>query len=576
MSSNEGWQPPKEQQASYTAGSWTPSISESSSHSNRNIYLCLDCRQSFHFRADYDRHRKRHDRPFKCTLCLMDFGLKVDLHLHMAVKHETLECSPGCKTKTAPAEDLCEHMKEALLEKMGADRLILSEIVDVRAKLQRRSNEEVTNQERSLGDVSDNLEVHRRNQHSSMVTFEHESISKIPPKEQMDNGSNSLYITDNIYPHSLPHRTTENDERSLGGSARSTVSLDSMPSTFSRTSVIATVWTWIVASFNFLLEGSQTIPVKLKLTRPQKCGHLIYDDFIELKPGAAERYRLERMVHNTQPGSSSPNGNRHAGIFSSMSATIRSIIGPSNNAAGSTLPMHDRGNTHINVVIAVTSNQQINPPIDLLYLLICYREGRFATRLLQTNLTSKGTGCDQSLFKLLRSQYQDMRGKFVSRLSLRNLQSIKFVSFELFGKELVNLRKQDDIPPPGNTDYRYKPTPTDLIPPVGENTLMHLFEHPEEGENVSFCLDRFPKKLHEKLLCRGGGTNAGWGLQFVEGWNMRKIFGSVFFLFAIGSLLIGILWSAYEHSIQDAFSMASYMVAMATMGMGTLQVFLNS
>ncbi|CAG8977424.1 hypothetical protein HYALB_00007756 [Hymenoscyphus albidus] len=360
--------------------------------------------------------------------------------------------------------------------------------------------------------------------------------------------------------------------------------------------VETTVWTWGVASLNFpfqclqdfLSEGSQTISLKLKLARPPfepgkkriewrcKCGHLLYDDFIEMSPGAAERFRRQKTIQNTQPSSSSSRTNSTVGIFSWMSATIRPIMSPAKQNPGLTLPLHERGHTSPNTGNVGTSNQQPSPPIALLYLLLCYNEGRYATCLLQIDLTSKGAECDKSLFRLLRSIYHDMRGKIISRLSLRNLQSIKFVSFELFGKELVNLRKQDDIPPPDHTEYHYQPAPPELIPPVGENCFMHLFEHPEEGENVSFCLDRFPKKLHEKLLCRGGGTNAGWGLQFVEGWNMRKVFGSVFFLFEIGSLLIAILYTVYEHSIQDAFSMASYMMAMATMGIGTLQAFINS
>lgn len=104
---------------------------------------------------------------------------------------------------------------------------------------------------------------------------------------------------------------------------------------------------------------------------------------------------------------------------------------------------------------------------------------------------------------------------------------------------------------------------------------MHLFEHPDHAEDEPICLDRFPKKLKDKLLCRGG-SNPGWGLQFVEGWDMKKIWGLVFLLFGMGSLLIGVLWSVYGHSIQDAFTMAGYMVAMATVSMGTIQAFLIS
>jgi hypothetical protein len=102
---------------------------------------------------------------------------------------------------------------------------------------------------------------------------------------------------------------------------------------------------------------------------------------------------------------------------------------------------------------------------------------------------------------------------------------------------------------------------------------MHLYTHPDHAESSPICFEKFPKKLREKLTCKGG-TNEGWGLQFIEGWNMKKISGLVFLLFVVGSLGIAVLWSVYEHSIQDAFTMASYVIAMAAMGMGTLQASL--
>lgn len=57
--------------------------------------------------------------------------------------------------------------------------------------------------------------------------------------------------------------------------------------------------------------------------------------------------------------------------------------------------------------------------------------GKYATRLLQLNLVTLKATSDQELFKLLRSNYYSMRSKWTSMFSLRTLEWIKFVHFEV-------------------------------------------------------------------------------------------------------------------------------------------------
>jgi len=102
---------------------------------------------------------------------------------------------------------------------------------------------------------------------------------------------------------------------------------------------------------------------------------------------------------------------------------------------------------------------------------------------------------------------------------------------------------------------------------------MHLFQNPSHADESSFCLNRFPKKLRQKLIYNGE-VKPGWGLQFIEGWDMRKIWTISFILFGFGSMLIGVLWGVYGRSIQDALAIASYIVAFATLSVGTLQAWL--
>jgi len=103
--------------------------------------------------------------------------------------------------------------------------------------------------------------------------------------------------------------------------------------------------------------------------------------------------------------------------------------------------------------------------------------------------------------------------------------------------------------------------------------MMHLFHNPECADDEALCLSKFPKKLKEKLKCNGG-INPGWGLQFVEGWNVRKIVLLVVVCFGFGSLLVGVLWAVFKHSVQDAFSIAAYMLAFVGVTIGGVQALL--
>lgn len=161
-------------------------------------------------------------------------------------------------------------------------------------------------------------------------------------------------------------------------------------------------------------------------------------------------------------------------------------------------------------------------PAEKLFLLLCYNEGRYATRLLQLDLVTLQATSHQTLFELLRSSYRSMRGRWLSRLSLCTLIWIKFVHFEMYRSELVDVRKTDDIPPPGHVDYRYAPTPPDVMPPVGDRHMMHLFHHPECAESDSICISRFPKKLKEKLNLPNEGSQSWLGTAVCRGLGYSK------------------------------------------------------
>ena len=195
---------------------------------------------------------------------------------------------------------------------------------------------------------------------------------------------------------------------------------------------------------------------------------------------------------------------------------------------------------------------------EALFLLICHNVSIYDKKLLQLSICDIKS--DETFFRALKKHYQAKSTKWLSFISLRTLMGIKFVKFELYRKsQSVDIRLKNNIPPPENQDYRYAPVPVDLIPPVGENRLMHLLDNPDCAEDVLACLDRFPKKLREKLACGDKAIASGWGLDLEEGVCKKKT-AIVYMVCVLVSSTWGILWTVLGHDIQGAFSISAYMI----------------
>jgi hypothetical protein len=279
------------------------------------------------------------------------------------------------------------------------------------------------------------------------------------------------------------------------------------------------------------------------------------------------------MVVEAGPSSTASSTGTLLGRIKNLGSVFSSGKNPP-DGLGEGLPMHTYPTTNL----AVSTTTRVipttpTPSQDLLFLLLCYSEGRYATRLLQLDLVALNASSDKVLFALLRTNYYSMRKGWASWISLKTLIWIKFVHFEMYRSELVDVRKVNDIPPPDHAGYKYAPVPPDVIPPVGDRHMMHLFQYPECAEDEPLCLSRFPKKLKEKLKSQSG-INPGWGLQFVEDWDFKKLWIAVFVFFGLGSLVIAFSWAVLKHSIQDAFAIAAYMVAFATLTLGLMQALL--
>jgi hypothetical protein len=296
----------------------------------------------------------------------------------------------------------------------------------------------------------------------------------------------------------------------------------------------------------------------------QKCGQYLYDDYIELQRGAAKRLE-ESLNQKSRAGEALPT--RHSPTYvTTVVYLIPNIFARMRRAFAT----EEQGLPIQQLPLTASGRQLATPPLPLakkLFLLICHNVSIYDKKLLQ--LPVYDLKSDENFFRALNKHYQSKRNKWLSFVSLRTLTSIKFVKFEMYRKsQSVDVRLKNDIPPPENPDYCYAPVPVDLIPPVGEKRLMHLFNNPGCAEDVLACLDRFPKKLREKLACGDKAIVPGWGLDLEEGVCPKKT-AIVYMVCVLVSSIWGILWTVIGHDIGGAFTVSAYIIGI-TVPLATL------
>jgi hypothetical protein len=170
----------------------------------------------------------------------------------------------------------------------------------------------------------------------------------------------------------------------------------------------------------------------------------MYDDFTEQQPGAAKR--LERSLnHDYESGQTRPYGSKAiiaslttlGKVFSRNIQSLRQVIGISREELR--LPQQEM---QISPGNQTPNGGELTPP-EALWLLLCHSEGVYATKLLQLKVCKYDSY--QKLFAALRAEYISMRGRWLSFISFRTLNRIKFVQFEMYeGRpegQLVDVRK---------------------------------------------------------------------------------------------------------------------------------------
>ncbi|KAL8646218.1 MAG: hypothetical protein Q9210_006262, partial [Variospora velana] len=300
------------------------------------------------------------------------------------------------------------------------------------------------------------------------------------------------------------------------------------------------------------------------------CGSRLYDDFVELRPGAAHELRTSLHSLNRQrlTGQQPISSSRTYVGDATTTDPNRSSGSPSAGLPGldvrSVAPSYDPRPTN-----ARPTSTAIACGPESKWLLVCAQAWHRPTSLLHLNVCS--TTSDQQLFTELRQLYVSLKKAWWHRLSLKVVQSIRYVQFELHPRDLVDVRKVPDMPPESRKDeYVYQAC--DLIPPIGENLMTHLFHHPHEANEKAITFQRSPKKRKQRLaVCPQMGTNLGWGIHLVEGWAMAKIWLLACIVFVLSGLTFAIAWSVLKHDLQGAFGVAAFFTTLAGLGIGTVQ-----
>ncbi|CAM1510656.1 Fc.00g009910.m01.CDS01 [Cosmosporella sp. VM-42] len=294
------------------------------------------------------------------------------------------------------------------------------------------------------------------------------------------------------------------------------------------------------------------------------CGKRLYDDFVELRPGALSEFEKQLQQYGRDAVSMEP---FDAGIASHSKKAFKDIFSGALTTCASTLGLIRQGKLpKFWQDVTRAKGRQLPGACrntgglgasDHNYLLLCIPFFRRGTQLHQPEICRINS--DQDFLSLLRHCYQTQRGG-ISWTLLRKVTSIKFVKFEVYRRGLVDIHSCPSLPP-DRTEYEYDPMPADVVPPIGPNHLAHLFEFPDHADVVPILWNRVPRKLRAELVaCPIKGSSVGWGLQFVEGvdWVVFFLYGCLGFAVC---LLVALIWAVAKGDVQSGFAIGGFLLA---------------
>ncbi|KAL2069018.1 hypothetical protein VTL71DRAFT_15356 [Oculimacula yallundae] len=292
-------------------------------------------------------------------------------------------------------------------------------------------------------------------------------------------------------------------------------------------------------TFNKRFTSSPLSSRTIRLEWICHCGHVSYDDLMDLPPGSVDAIADELREFGDSW--------RNLGI-----SVLRFCTSLALSTERAILPMTEHA----------IDTQLLATVIDPLWVLFCINGSEIATLQHLDLCTTKS---DLELFTNLKTAYLSLRSQvaLVRRLFLR-LSKIHFVQFQLLPRSCVDCFEIGSMPPPDRVDYVYKVVPSK--PPVPPKYMLHVYKHPENGSGTTFCFDRFPKKKNERLHFETDGDVVGWGIYFTESLHL-PMFVTAFFLFTVlTGLVFGICWTVMENDISGAWAVASWIFSVCALG----------
>ncbi|KAH8900597.1 hypothetical protein GQ53DRAFT_708478 [Thozetella sp. PMI_491] len=318
-------------------------------------------------------------------------------------------------------------------------------------------------------------------------------------------------------------------------------------------------------------------PGKTRVRWKCNCGHWLFDDFTELKPGALEALEANLKQLNGSSGTPSQQPQSLRQPILKIQALVKlcwnKMVKP--NADSNTLPRH---NTSTQVPPIPMSNQEV------LHLLLCIDVGELSTTLHQERL-GKITD-DKELFEFLRRRYFKCR-KFWSWLTLRSVKSLALTRFTVDNNSYAEVHKHGDmcisgcicLPPIEkirSQEYCCTPEPEYKLgyyPVIGSRQLTHYFLKPHSFTRPQRTIyNQLPKRSCGQLMASTDDAPLGWGIHFEEGWHWRTIYFIVVVLMFLGSLAFGITWTITKGDLQGAFAITGVWMTAGSLLLGYLAV----
>lgn len=328
-------------------------------------------------------------------------------------------------------------------------------------------------------------------------------------------------------------------------------------------------WLRFVISLPFGVNGEPSKGTS-RLSWTCRCGYQSFDDFQELDEGVVAEFadELLRSGYITHANVSTGAARETPGLFRQASNAFVTFRGSINGLRSSILPLFSKPTAVDPIAL------QCLPEGRCRWLHLCLKKRPYATQLESLHVCiddNQHKFIDATFFKALRKAYYGRRTW--RDKALFALRKIQFVEFELCPDNLVDHITPNRLPP---TVDEYEFQPTNKLPPIGEEHLMHLFTTCSVPlPNSSLYLRHIPKRKSQALCFQSDriGGNIGWGLHFVESLNGSLAVTVMFVVSLVLGIVFAVCWSIWKKDVQGAFGVAAYMTSVMTLAVMTWQMW---